>query len=451
MTMEMSGRERRPRRPQQPAAAGGRWGDLVRSDGATTNREAGLTLAVSIFGFAGYILGNGWGAPYTIMFWVVWLGYGALHPRLFGDALRSPVPWIFPIWCLLSAFWSQTAGETGKLAVELLITTLAAVIASRALTARGALLSLFGALLIGGVISLTSGHTEIIYTGNVEASNGVFGSKNNFAMFSAMLMLAGIAVGVDDTSPRWIRLIGAGGVLVAINGLMRAHSTGGTVAGIIGAVVLLALVSIRRLPQTTRIALALAGLILLVVLALGIFLLLDTSVVGAALSGVGKDPTLTGRVYLWARAKETIALHPWLGVGYQAYWRQGLIDAEGLWRYMKVSSRGGVSMHNLYYETTVQVGLIGFVLLAVTLGATLIASLISAVGRPTPLGALSVALTLFLLSRIALETDFLSPFTIGVMLLPLLYTAASLNVRKWLIERRQVPVIGRRRMGRSHA
>ena len=108
-------------------------------------------------------------------------------------------------------------------------------------------------------------------------------------------------------------------------------------------------------------------------------------------------------------------------------------------------------MHNLYYETTVLVGLIGFVLLAVTLGATLIASLISAVGRPTPLGALSVALTLFLLSRIALETDFLSPFTIGVMLLPLLYTAASLNVRKWLIERRQVPVIGRRRMGRSHA
>lgn len=453
MMMQMSGSERVLRRPRAAAPADDSgWGGLVRTDGRTVPAtEAGLTLAASIIGFAGYILGNGLGIVYAVMFWLVWLALGVLHPRLFVAALRSPVPWMFPAWCVLSCVWSQAAAESLKVGTELLITTLAAVMAAQALTARGVLLSLFGALLIGGIVSLTSGSTEVIYTGNIQASNGVFGSKNNFAMFSAMLMLAGLAVAVDGTSARPVRLAGIGGVLLAIYALTMAHSTGGTVAAIIGGMVLLALVGVGQLSPSTRVALTIAGLVLLILLVLALVFLLDASAIGAALSGVGKDPTLTGRVYLWARAKETIALHPWLGVGYQAYWRQGFVDAEGLWRYMKVSSRGGVSMHNLYYETAVQVGMGGFVLLALTLAATLVASLVSAVVRPTPLGALSVALTLFFISRIPLETDFLSPFTIGVMLVPLMFTAASLNIRQWMIERRDMPAVAWRRMASARA
>src|SRR5581483_2182010 len=77
-----------------------------------------------------------------------------------------------------------------------------------------------------------------------------------------------------------------------------------------------------------------------------------------------KDPTFTGRTYLWYRAEPVIQQKPLLGHGFAAFWRPGSIDAEGLWRWAGVKHTVGFNFHNTFIETLVQLGIVGLVVIA---------------------------------------------------------------------------------------
>ena len=76
-----------------------------------------------------------------------------------------------------------------------------------------------------------------------------------------------------------------------------------------------------------------------------------------------KDPTLTGRTYLWERAGDFIADNPVLGKGFAAFWLQGIPDAEGLWEYAGIASRSGFNFHNSIIEILVHLGWLGLFVL----------------------------------------------------------------------------------------
>ena len=405
---------------------------IMRDVGRGTSKSQLIgVFAVSFAAFSGFIIGNGLGLFYALWFWIAWLLYAAVNPRLFITPFSIVVPWLFPIWALLSMFWSRDPIVSGRNAIELMLTTAIAIIATRALTPRGILLSLFFALFAGSVVGLSVGRTEVIYTGNVEAMNGIFGSKNSFAMFASLLLLTGLGSLYDRGSPPVIRLLAFLALPIAAYELFVIHSVGAIVTAVVAALLLTMLAFLRYLSVQTRVLSVLGALLLLAAVSLGAAYLLDTSSIDALLASIGKNPTLTGRTYLWARADETIAQYPWLGIGFQAYWQQSFIDAEGLWRYLMIASRSGVTMHNLYYETRIEVGLIGFVILIGTIFATLIAALFAAVLRPDPMAPVSVAASLFFLSRTFLETEFLAPFAMGTMLLPLMWSISLGSLKEW--------------------
>ena len=56
-----------------------------------------------------------------------------------------------------------------------------------------------------------------------------------------------------------------------------------------------------------------------------------TDLSSTALSGLGKDKTLTGRTELWKGALEQIDDEPFTGDGFGAFWRPGNPKAEVLW------------------------------------------------------------------------------------------------------------------------
>ena len=74
-----------------------------------------------------------------------------------------------------------------------------------------------------------------------------------------------------------------------------------------------------------------------------------------------KDPTLTGRTYLWQRAYDLINETPWLGRGFRSFWLQGNPDAEGLWQYAGIASRDGFNFHNTAIEILVHIGWFGLI------------------------------------------------------------------------------------------
>jgi len=81
------------------------------------------------------------------------------------------------------------------------------------------------------------------------------------------------------------------------------------------------------------------------------------------------DSTLTGRTLIWDFATTEIARQPLLGWGYQSFWLVGpdspsLVDAPGWIKMMP-------NAHNGYYDTTLEIGYIGYCLLLIFILVTL--------------------------------------------------------------------------------
>jgi exopolysaccharide production protein ExoQ len=123
-----------------------------------------------------------------------------------------------------------------------------------------------------------------------------------------------------------------------------------------------------------------------------------------------KDPTLTGRTYLWYRAAELIREHPLLGRGFYAFWLQGNIDAEGLWRYFGIGGRGGFTFHNTFVEILVMLGYAGLVLIGAVVALGVIFLIRRFVMRPTLTQVFWMAILLYELARTPIETIGVAPF-----------------------------------------
>jgi exopolysaccharide production protein ExoQ len=81
------------------------------------------------------------------------------------------------------------------------------------------------------------------------------------------------------------------------------------------------------------------------------------------------DSTFTGRTIIWDFAQLKIASRPLLGWGYQSFWLVGpdapsIVDAPGWVKMMP-------NAHNGYYDTTLEMGYIGYTLLVIFIIATL--------------------------------------------------------------------------------
>jgi exopolysaccharide production protein ExoQ len=123
-----------------------------------------------------------------------------------------------------------------------------------------------------------------------------------------------------------------------------------------------------------------------------------------------KDPTLTGRTYLWYRAADLIQEKPMLGRGYYAFWLQGNIDAEGLWRYFGIQERGGFTFHNTLVDILVTLGWVGALVIAATLLVAAVLLVRKFVERPNLAMVFWVGILLYQVSRMGIETIGLAPF-----------------------------------------
>ena len=291
------------------------------------------------------------------------------------------------------------------------------------------------ALLVGALASLLFNETTIIEPGGEIAMTGIFRSKNNFASFMCLLLLCSLAVIADKGQSRTQRALALLGLLLGPLLLWRAHSLGALLACGAGAATTLGIICLGRLPPRARIP----TLIVLAFLGIGA---LGTGEIALAsgfdlsqlLVSFGKDPSLTGRTYLWQRAAESIGVRPLAGIGYQAFWVQGHVEAEGLWRFAHVESRAGFHFHNLFYETAVELGWSGVCALGAFLFCTAAATLLAGVLRPTPTTALFAGMIVFFLMRVSVELDFLAPFATGTFMLPALWVYATKALRSSFVQ-----------------
>jgi exopolysaccharide production protein ExoQ len=343
---------------------------------------------------------------------------------LFGP--RSYV-FVLPGLCLLSAAWSEDPFGSFRAGLEMTVTLGAGVILSLVDRRKEMLAGVAAAFVLYNFVAFKLGH--FVGVGTAEAAfSGLNEGKNFMAEIASTGVVASLglaAAAVGERRVVWLAAVAAALVAAAFELyiLYLARSAGAVIALGLGLITLSGLIAVSRLSVGWRGAAAAAAAVALAVI--GVFREpLARQVSDLAIRAFDKDPTLTGRTYLWYRAHQMIAEKPWLGHGFDAFWRQGNPDAEGLWRFAGITLRAGFNFHNTGIELLMQFGWCGavFIVLVTVAGVALLVRRF--VLRPDLMTCFWLALVVFELTRSFYETIFPIPFYFSNVLLAAAFASA---------------------------
>lgn len=347
------------------------------------------------------------------VFMIATLGLMASRPiQSIKDIVTFAPLLVLPILAILSTTWSDAPQRTARAAMQLFITFSAAIIISRRLKMSTFVLTLFYGMLTICLLALP----QVPYSvASGKALIGPFETKNPMGFAAELLFTFSLVVAFDREHNRLIRGAAALTTSLAIPLILLSHSGGALAAAAITAILLPSFMIFGRIQMSARI----------VVLSVVVTLLLVAAVlvpdIQAGISDfrqnvLGKDATLTGRTQLWTFAARIVAERPLLGMGYYSFWRQGNIDAEGLWRWAGIGARSGFNFHNAFVEMRVDLGLVGEIALVITCVGVALAGLIREIFRPSiPMAGL-LALLFVLYVRSYAETGLIGPFSLMTIL-----------------------------------
>ncbi|MBV9389679.1 MAG: O-antigen ligase family protein [Chroococcidiopsidaceae cyanobacterium CP_BM_ER_R8_30] len=182
---------------------------------------------------------------------------------------------------------------------------------------------------------------------HIGAWQGVYGHKNQLGSNMALSALFFLLFTSTSRKHRWIKWVGF--ILSVTLILLSTSKT--------ALVVLLTLVSLLPLYKALRWNYTLAlPLLITVLLTAGVVGSIFVNNAETILELLGRDATLSGRTGLWDAVLSKISERPWLGYGYQAFWRGWDGESADVWR---VELWGPGSAHNGFLELGLDLGLLG--------------------------------------------------------------------------------------------
>ena len=320
---------------------------------------------------------------------------------------------LLPLLAMLSSQWSPLPAATMRASLQLWLTFAAAIIIARNISPERMILVLFVGYAIICIWVLPGVPTSLAT--KAPLVNAALGSKNQVSFSAYMVAVLGLALAIDGSQRWWVRVSGIAAIPAAVGMIYLAQSGGGTSSLVMAFIVLPCLAALGWFKLGGRVA--------VLIFAIGVFVIalvflkdIELALTTFRTETLQKDATLTGRTYLWEFAERLSAKHRWLGLGYGAFWQQGNIDAEGLWRWGGIANRSGFNFHNAFVEIKVDLGLVGQSLLYVTCAVIGIAGLVRQFTRPTPAMAGLIGLMVVGYVRSYVEDGLVAPFSTATLI-----------------------------------
>lgn len=297
---------------------------------------------------------NGLGRPF-------WMAFDALslamlvrwRPNLWLLIADNPLLMAWPGLAMLSALWSVAPDISLYHGLQLALTILVGLSARASMDLRSLLRTLVWGLGLASALSIVA---IVRHAPGAVGPDGVwlgaFPHKNTLGSMMVLQLLTCSVLALDG---RHRRLAGLAAMpaLVLLGG---SHS--GTAYLSLAATIAIVPVALCYRSGSTAFGLILsAGL-----MAAGGMLYIATSgldMASAVLSGLGKDDTLSGRTILWQFGVDQIWAHPFLGLGYKAYW-QSPVTGSAYLRY--VIGQDLWFFHNNFIDVGVAFGIPGILL-----------------------------------------------------------------------------------------
>jgi len=329
------------------------------------------------------------------------------QPKTFMDTILRWWPLLAtPLLAMASSFWSAVPDVSLRYSAQLLFTVFLGVFLARLLSPQRWLWVFMASTLVFCLLSIASGRQGPSDVGVVLV--GLTGSKNAMSAEGQLLLMSSAAALLMAETPRPLRLAALAGLLIGLVVVAITNSATGAILTFGGVVALLVLwLSEGMTPGSRLVTLVLgaamaAPLLLLLpeLSALWDHFLYDT---------LNKDPTLTGRTVLWARADDLIAHRPLFGYGYQAIWMGQSSDTIALQRLTGITDGRTFHFHNTFRQVAVDTGLVGLVIFAGAMLVTFVKDLAQVLLRPSV--ATSFMFVAFLLIFLRANTEsVLMPF-----------------------------------------
>lgn len=331
----------------------------------------------------------------------------------FLDALLRWWPVLLaPILAAVSALWSEAPMASARYGTQFLFTAFVGVLLARLMTPKRYICVFLAAMFIFCILSILSGRQGYSAQGAVLV--GLTGSKNQLGYAAQLLMLSALAVLMmrQMAMPlRWLALLS---LPIAVYLLAETDSATAVLMAAGGAAALIILWFSQRFPPGGRLA-ALIGAVLILAPLTALTAEMIEWVNHFVFDTLNKDPTLTGRTLLWARADDLIVRKPLFGYGYQAIWMGDSTETIALRRLTNINDGRAFHFHHQFRQIAVDTGLVGVVAFSCVLIAVGFSALRQLLLRPSV--ATSFFLVLFLLMTVRAFTDvIIMPFSVHTLL-----------------------------------
>lgn len=273
----------------------------------------------------------------------------------------------FPLAVALSFVWSLDPSSTLNAAVRIAATTGMALYIGTRFDLIDQTRAVFWVLGLTVGASLLSALAALDFASMADGTvRGLFRHKNTLGSRAALLLAAALVLLQARRRP----LLAMGGVMVGTIATAISQSAAGVILGALA--VLAAPIALALRARAMGLAFRLAVLGAIACFGLFAVAALRIDPITEILAALDRDPTLTGRIWLWGTALGHIAERPVLGFGFDAFWSAG-VD----WQTFRVLDRLGsvLNFHNSFLEVGVQLGIMGMAIALFTAAVYLRAAL----------------------------------------------------------------------------
>lgn len=326
---------------------------------------------------------------------------------------------LIPIIAIISVLWADRMDLALRGGVQLLMTTVIAIVMATVVEFRTLMISFMCAMLIVMLGSLLS--TREVTNGLTGQVNliGIYASKNFLATHTAFSIFISLIVFFETTNSRTVRMLSVVLLSISIMVLLRAGSLGAFFYLSLSLIISY-LLAISFKSNNKKVARWVgANFVFLFFSAFSVlFVFYFMSGSGSDfLYGLGKDPTLTGRTYIWEMAFVEFFESPMLGAGFQNVFYIGNDVAEDIWEYIRIPSGAGFNFHNMYLDIAVELGLVGGTVMIINIYFFVIRIFrFSSIPLNSP-QMFSIMVMVYMLLQNFLEAGWLNQFTMAHILI----------------------------------
>lgn len=290
-------------------------------------------------------------ALFTASIGVLWLrrsGKGA-------ELLQTWPVWIVPLLAVLSILWSDAPDLTLRRSAAFLGSTCFAVFLATRFRLEEQIRLVAATLIVLAGISVLRvvfvPEMGLMDANRTLAWRGVFCHKNYLGRAMTLGALALLILALQRA--RWM----AAGVVVCIAICLASRSASAIISMLVTLTAAVTLRAVQRLPAPRR-PRAVAAVTLLA----SIGIVLAVVFADQVLQPLGRDSTLTGRIYIWQASLRQILARLWLGYGYGAVW---YTDRPGISQIITHDiGFDPLTAHSGFFDLLLELGIAGFLALA---------------------------------------------------------------------------------------